>query len=83
MWKISLVYRIKNKELHRGKVERNLLQTVKIKVNWIVHVLRSNCLLNHVTEGEIEGRLDLARRRGSRPKQLLYDLKETKKYWKY
>jgi hypothetical protein len=33
--------------------------------------LRTNCLLQHVTEEEIEGRIELTRRRGRRRKQIM------------
>jgi hypothetical protein len=29
----------------------------KKKANWIGHILRRNCLLKHVIEGKIEGRI--------------------------
>ena len=45
------------------------------KANWIGHVLRRNCLLRHVIEGQIEGRIGVTGRRGKRRKQLLDDLK--------
>jgi hypothetical protein len=41
------------------------------------YFFHSNCLLNHVIEGKIEQ----ARRRERRRKQLLVDLKETRRYW--
>jgi hypothetical protein len=38
--------------------ERSTLQTIKIRnADWIGHVLRRNCLLEHVIEGKIEGRI--------------------------
>jgi hypothetical protein len=40
-----------------------------------------NSLLKHVTEGKVEGRTEVMRRRG-RCKQLLNDLKEISGYWK-
>jgi hypothetical protein len=40
--------------------------------------LHRNCLLSQIIDGEIIG----TRRRGSRPKQLLDDLKEARRYWK-
>ena len=44
--------------LQRVKEERNILQTVKRrKANWIGHILRMNCLLRHIIEGKIEGRI--------------------------
>jgi hypothetical protein len=52
------------------------------KANSIGHVLRRNCLLKHVTEGNIEGKIELTGRRGRRRKQLLDDRKEKRKYWK-
>jgi hypothetical protein len=50
--------------------------------NWIGHILRRNCLLKHVIEGKLEGRIEMTGRRGRRSKQLLDDLKEKKRYWK-
>jgi hypothetical protein len=64
---------VRNEEvLHRAKEERDILHTVKRrKANWIGHILRRNCLLKHVTEGRIEGRIEGAGRRGRRRRQLL------------
>ena len=41
-----------------------------------------NCLLKHVTDANIEGRIEETGRRGRRHKQLLDDLKEERGYWK-
>jgi hypothetical protein len=41
-----------------------------------------NCLLKHVIERKIEGRIEVTGRRGRRLKQLLDDLKEKTGYWK-
>ena len=41
--------------------------------NCIGHILHTNCLLQHVTEEEIEGRTELTGRRGRRRKQILDD----------
>jgi hypothetical protein len=42
--------------LHRVEEERNILHTIKrMRVNWISHILRRDCLLKHVIEGKIEG----------------------------
>jgi hypothetical protein len=41
------------------------------KANWIGHTLRRNCLLKHVIEGKLEGRIEMTGRRGRRRKQLL------------
>jgi hypothetical protein len=47
---------VRNEEaLRRVKEERNILRAIKRrKANWIGHILRGNCLLNHVFEGERE-----------------------------
>jgi hypothetical protein len=44
--------------------------------------LRRNCLLKHVIEGKIEGRIEVMGRRGRRHMQLFDDLKEKGGYWK-
>jgi hypothetical protein len=69
---------VKNEEvLHRVNKYRNIIQTIKRRnVSWIGHILRRNCLLKHVIEGKIEGRIDVTERRGGRDKQLLVDFKE-------
>jgi hypothetical protein len=53
MQKISWTDRVRNEEvLHREKEARNILHTVKRrKANYIGHVLRENCFLKHVIEG--------------------------------
>jgi hypothetical protein len=81
---ISWTDRVRNEEvLHRVKEERNILHTIKRrKANWIGHILRSNCLLKHVTEVKLEGRTEMTGRRGRRRKQLLDDIKEKRRYWK-
>jgi hypothetical protein len=84
MEKISWIDRVRNEEvLHRVKEEMNILHTIqRRKANWIGHILRRNCLLKHVVEGKIEGRIEVTGNRGRRRKQLLDDLKETTSYWK-
>jgi hypothetical protein len=75
---------VRNEEvLHRVKEERNIVHTIKRrKVTWIGHILRRNCLLKHVIEGKLEGRIEMTGRRGRRRNQLLDDLKEKRRYWK-
>jgi len=51
------------------------------KSNWIDHIFCRNCLLNHFIEGKIEEGMGMTGRRGRRHKQLLDDLKETRRYW--
>jgi len=58
---ISWTDRLSNEEaLQRVKKERNILRRIKRrKTNWIGHILRRNCLQNHVTDGNIEGRIEV------------------------
>ena len=79
--KISWTDRVRKGVLSSAKSDRSILHTVKRrKANWIGHILRRNCLLEHVTEGKIQGRIEVTRRRGRRCKQLLYDIKEKRGY---
>jgi hypothetical protein len=61
MEKISWTDCVRYKEvLHRVKKERNILHTIKRrKHNWIGHILRRNCILKHVIEGKIDGRIEV------------------------
>jgi len=43
------------------------------------HIVARNCRLKHVVEGKIEGRMKVTGKRGRRCKQLLDDLKETRR----
>jgi len=46
------------KKYYRINEERNALQAIKkSKENWIDYILRRNCLLRHVIEAKIDGRL--------------------------
>jgi hypothetical protein len=61
-----------------------LIRNFKVIIHlhiWIGHILCRNCLLKHVIEGMTEVRTDVMGRR-RRCKQLLDDLKETRRYWK-
>jgi hypothetical protein len=65
------------KKYYRVKEERNILHTIKgWKANWIGHVLRRKCLLKHVIEGKLEGRIEVMGRRGRRRKQILMTLRK-------
>jgi hypothetical protein len=56
--------RVRNEVLHRVRVERSILHTIKRrKAKWIGHILRRNCLLKHVIEGKIERRIEMKVRR--------------------
>ena len=75
---------MRNEEvLHGVKDERNILQTLNTrKVTWICRILRRNCLLKHVVEGEMEGRIQIMKRRGRRYKQVQDDLKAARGFGK-
>jgi hypothetical protein len=63
--------------LRRIKGERNILHTVnRRKAKWIGHILCRNCRLKNITEGKVEGMVEVTGRRGRRRKELLDDLKE-------
>ena len=69
--------------LHRAKEVRNILCRIKRrKGSWIGHPLHRNCLQKHVIDGKTERRVEVAGRRLRRRKQLLDNLKETRRYWK-
>ena len=70
-WKRS----VRNEELLlRVKEQRNILHEIrKQKANWIGHILRRNCLLQRVTEGKIQGGIEVTGRQGRRRRKLLDD----------
>jgi hypothetical protein len=72
--------RERNEEaLQRAEEERNILQTIKRRTaKWIGHILRRNCLLKHIIEGRIEGRIEVTESRRRRRKKPLEDRKETR-----
>ena len=45
-------------------------------------ILRMPCVLNHVTVGKIEGRIEVKGRRGRKHRQMLENVKERRGYWK-
>ena len=61
----------------------NIVHTIKrSEANWIGDILRRNCLMKHVVQGKIEGRIAVTGKRRRRRKQLLNDLKEKRGCWK-
>jgi len=61
------------------KEKKNTLQTIKErKANWICRILHGNCLLKHVVQGKIGGRIEVMERQGRRCKKLLDNLKGKK-----
>jgi hypothetical protein len=79
---ISWTNHVRNEEvLIRVNEQRNILHEIrKQKANWIGHILRRKCLLEHVIEVKIKGQMEVTRRRGRRRKQLLDDLKDRRGY---
>ena len=56
---------MRNKVLHIVKEGRDILPPlIRRKVNWNGYFLPRNCLIKHVTEGKIEGRVVVTGRRG-------------------
>ena len=79
---IGLIDRVKNREVLHGVMKSSILHTIKTrKANWICHALRTKCLLRHVIEGKIEGRIEVTGRRGRRCKKLLDYIKERRGSW--
>ena len=84
MEKISWTDHVRNEEmLLRVNEQRSILHEIrKRKTNWIVHILRRNCLLKQVIEGKIKGEIEVTRRRGRRRKKLLDNLKDRRGYYR-
>ena len=82
MEKISWTDHVRNEDvLFRVKEQRNILHEIrKRKANWIGHILSRNCLLQQVTEGKIQGGIEVTGRQGRRCRKLLDDLKERRGY---
>ena len=80
--KDQLDYHVRNEDvLLRVKAQRSTLHEIcKRKANWIGHILRRNCLLQRVTEGKIQGGIEVTGRQGRRRSKLLDDLKERRGY---
>jgi hypothetical protein len=80
--KISWTDHVRNEDVLLGvKEQRNILHEIsKRKANWIGHILRRNCLLQRVTEGKIQGGIEVTGRQGKRHRKLLDDLKERREY---
>jgi hypothetical protein len=82
MEKISWTDHVRNEGvLLRVKEQRNILHEInKRKANWMGHILRRNCLLQRVTEGKIQGGIEVTGRHGRRCRKLLDDFKERRGY---
>jgi hypothetical protein len=67
MEKISWTDYDRNEEVLHSVKERNIPHTIKRKeANWIGHILCRNCLLKHMIEGKLEGRIEMTGRQGRR-----------------
>ena len=65
--------------LHRVKEEKNIIHTIRRwEANWNGHILSMDCLIKLV----IEGRIEMVGRQERRSKQLLNDIKKTRRCWK-
>jgi hypothetical protein len=75
---------VKNDEvISTVKKEKDIRHKIKRrKANSAGHMLGGNCLLKHITEGKVEGRIEVMGRRRKRRKQPLDGLKEKRKYGK-
>jgi hypothetical protein len=82
MEKISWADHVRNEEvLLSVKEQRNILHEIrKRKSNWIGHILRGNCLLQRIIEGQIQMGIEVTGRQGRRRSKLLDDLKERRGY---
>jgi hypothetical protein len=71
--------RVTNEQvLERIGEKRILLNNIlRRKANWIDYILRRNCLLHDVTEGQMTEVKGVGRRRT----QLLDDLRNKRRYW--
>jgi len=80
--KISWTDHMRNEDvLLWVKKQRNILHEIrKRKANWIGHILHRNCLQQRVTEGKIQGGIEVTGRQGRRRRKLLDDLKERRVY---
>jgi hypothetical protein len=67
--------------LHGVKEKTNIVYsyTVKIrKAKWIGYIWRRDCFLKNVIDGNVEGMIEVTRRRGRRYRQLLDNLRKRK-----
>jgi len=73
---------VRNEEvLLRVKEQRNILHEIRKRTaNWIGHILRRNCLLQRVIEGNIKGGIEVTGSRGKKRRKILDDLKERRGY---
>jgi len=75
---------VRNEEvLQSVEAEKNIINTIKRRKTYCIgHILRRNCLMKHVIEGNIKRRIEVKGKRGRGRKQLQIDRKESSGYWK-
>jgi hypothetical protein len=80
--KISWTDHVRNEDvLLRVKEQRNILHEIrKRKANWMGHILSRKCLLKRVTEGKVQGGIEVTGIQERRRRKLLDDLKERRGY---
>jgi hypothetical protein len=61
-----------NEEVLQRVKERGISYIKRTEDNCLGNFLRNNCLLKHVSDGKIEGRIEVKERRGRRREQLPY-----------
>ena len=79
MEKIKWSEKVTNEHvLERIEEKRTILNNIlRRRANWIGHILRRNCLLHDVSEGQMTEVKGVGRRRT----QLLDDLRNRRRYW--
>jgi len=61
--KVIWTDRVRNGVLHRVKEKRNIVFTTnRKKAEWFCHILLRYCLLRHIIEGKIDGRIKVTGR---------------------
>jgi len=68
---------------YRANEERSVLRQIKRrKANWIGYIVHSNCSQTYLIESKIDGKIEVAGRRGRIRKQTLDFIKEAGGCWK-
>jgi hypothetical protein len=68
------------KEYYKQSRRKRTSYIQKVKPKRIGHFLPKNCVVKHVIEGQIERMIEVMGRQ-TRSKQLLDNLKKTRRYW--
>jgi hypothetical protein len=76
---VVFVYRL---YIYKTSREMNAWYKAQGGRNLTCGTLLRNCLVKHMIEGKLEGRIEMTGKWGRRHKQLPYDLNEKRRYWK-